>query len=215
MEHLDLLINALIETVFMVSGATGVGLALGVPLGIVLYLTHPKGLKPRRFIYSLLSFGVNACRSVPYIILMVLIIPFTRMLVGTSIGTAGALVPLSVAGLFLFARLTEDCLLSVPKGLLEVGIATGARTLHIITRLSFVECLPGFINGATTIVINMIGFSAMAGAVGGGGLGDLAIRYGYQRYDLKLMWLIVVILVVMVQLVQMGGLYLYRTYNKQ
>ncbi len=89
--------------------------------------------------------------------------------------------------------------------MLEVGVATGARTLNIITRLSFVECLPGFINGATTIVINMIGFSAMAGAVGGGGLGDLAIRYGYQRYDLKLMWLIVIILVVMVQLVQMGG----------
>jgi D-methionine transport system permease protein len=214
MEYLPLLASSLGETLIMVGVATLLGIVLGCPLGILLFTTHPKGIKPNRLIYNIFGFSVNAARSVPYIILMVLMIPLTRFVVGSSIGTAGAIVPLAFAAMLLFARLMEDSLLAVPKGLIEMGVSMGSGTLQLIRFIALPECLPQFINGATTITINIIGFSAMAGAVGGGGLGDLAVRYGYQRYNVVLMWFIVLVLVVLVQVVQMAGQYLYRCVNK-
>src|SRR5262249_44040291 len=159
---------------------------------------------------NLLGSIVNAFRSIPYIILIVLLIPFTRLLVGSSIGLWAAIVPLAVAGFLLIARIGEEAFLTVPKELIETGQAMGATLRQIILKILIPEATPRLVGGITTIVINLIGFSAMAGAVGGGGLGDLAIRYGYQRYELVILAVIVIILVFFVQVVQMMGDYLIR-----
>jgi len=201
----DLVIKALLETVLMVFGSTAFGVLMGVPLGVVLYNASKKGLQPRRVLYQPLSFLVNGARSIPYIILTVLLIPFTRGLIGTSIGTGSAMIPLSIAAGLLVARCVEDALQSVPKGLSEVGISLGASPLQIIHKILLPESMSSIIAGITTVMINIVGYSAMAGTVGGGGLGDLAIRYGYQRYDIVLVVLIVVILIALVQGIQMVG----------
>jgi len=201
----DLLFKALHETLLMVFGSTGFGILLGIPLGVILYNTSSQGLQPCKRIYGPLSFLVNGARSIPYIILTVLLIPFTRQLIGTSIGTGSAVVPLSIAAALLIARCVEDSLQSVPKGLSEVGISLGATPFEIIRKILLPESMAPLIAGITTVMINLVGYSAMAGTVGGGGLGDLAIRYGYQRYDTVLMVLIVVILIALVQGIQMVG----------
>lgn len=201
----DLLFKALYETLLMVFGSTGFGILLGIPLGVILYNTSSQGLQPCKRVYGPLSFLVNGARSVPYIILTVLLIPFTRQLIGTSIGTGSAIVPLSIAAALLIARCVEDALQSVPKGLREVGISSGASPFEIIRKILLPESMAPLIAGITTVMINLVGYSAMAGTVGGGGLGDLAIRYGYQRYDTVLMILIVVILIALVQGIQMIG----------
>jgi len=185
-----------------------------LPLAILLTISAPGGLAPRPLTYRFLDFLVNATRSIPYIILTVLLVPVTRLLVGKSIGTMAAVVPLSLAGALLISRHAGDALRIVPRSLLEVGLAMGATKWQIIRKIMLAESLPSIVSGSTTVVINLIGFSAMAGAVGGGGLGDLAIRYGYQRYDLPLMLIIVVILIVFVQLVQMVGDRLTRHLTK-
>ncbi|MBY0281869.1 MAG: ABC transporter permease [Alphaproteobacteria bacterium] len=201
----DLLFKAFYETLLMVFGSTGIGIALGLPLGVILYNTSEHGLQPSQKIYSPLSFLVNGARSIPYIILTILLIPFTRHLIGTSIGTGSAIVPLSIAAALLIARCTEDALQSVPKGLSEVGISLGASPFEIIRKILLPESMAPLIAGITTVMINLVGYSAMAGTVGGGGLGDLAIRYGYQRYDTLLVVLIVAILIIFVQGIQMAG----------
>jgi D-methionine transport system permease protein len=157
---------------------------------------------------------VNAIRSIPYIILVVLLMPVTRLIVGSSIGTLAAIIPLSLAGTLLIARMVEDSLRNVPQELVEVGLAMGASKRQIITKILLYEAMPSITAGITTVLINLIGFSAMAGTVGGGGLGDLAIRYGYQRYDLSLMGVIVVVLVILVQGIQMVGDFISRKLSK-
>ena len=201
----DLILKALYETIGMVVTSAGISLILGIPLAIWLNLTGQGGLLQSKGLYQISGVIVNALRSIPYIILTVLILPLTKLLVGTSIGMWAAVVPLSIAGLLLVARVAEDALRQVPSGLIEVGLAAGATNRQIIGSIIIPEALPALIAGCTTIIINLIGFSAMAGAVGGGGLGDLAIRYGYQRNDMEIVLIIVTILIVIVQAVQMIG----------
>ncbi len=189
----------------MVGISMVLGTAIGALFACLLVLTKPSGLLPKPFIFNLLGIILNAFRSIPFIILIIVMIPFTRFWVGTSIGTAAATLPLTFAASLLIARIIEDALNTIPKGLIEVGIALGISNLQIILQIQFREALPLIISGLTTVSINIIGFSAMAGTVGGGGLGDLALRYGYQRYDFTLLILIVIILIVMVQCVQMLG----------
>ncbi|MBW8310207.1 MAG: ABC transporter permease [Candidatus Paracaedibacteraceae bacterium] len=211
---IDLLLKSLEETVCMVVVSTIIAVLGGLPLAVYLALTSHKGLKANQFAYGIAGFLVNATRSIPYIILMVLMMPVTRLLVGTTIGVWAATVPLAIAGILLLARLVEDALRQTNYGLIEVGLASGATTSQIVKTIMMPEALPMIISSITTVIVNLIGFSAMAGAVGGGGLGDLAIRYGYQRYELELLCYIVAILVMMVQFVQITGNALVKKFMK-
>lgn len=202
---MTLFFKSLGETLWMVGAASLISFLIGVLLALALWVTSPQGLKPWVFLHHSLGFLINALRSIPYIILVVLMMPITKVLVGTSIGSSAALVPLTLAGILLMARGIDDVFKALPGGLIEVGVAFGGTTSQILRTILLRESWPGIISAVTTVVINLIGFSAMAGAVGGGGLGDLAIRYGYQRYDIELMIIIVVALIVLVQGVQMMG----------
>lgn len=202
---INLLWQAFLETLLMVSFSSIFSIILGGGLGVLLWTYGPTGLHSHTGLYRSFSFLVNAVRSIPYIILIVLMIPVTRLLVGTSIGTFAAIIPLTVAGLLLIARGVEEALKALPPQLLEVGLSCGATPGKIILRILLPEAMPQIVAAVTLVVINIIGFSAMAGAVGGGGLGDLAIRYGYQRYEVGLLFGIVVILIILVQLIQIVG----------
>ncbi|MDF3033073.1 MAG: hypothetical protein K0R76_27 [Alphaproteobacteria bacterium] len=198
----------------MVGASAILSILVGVPLAVLLSITAPNGLWPHSWVNHMLGGCVNAIRSIPYIILVVLLMPVTRLIVGSSIGTLAAIIPLSLAGTLLIARMVEDSLRNVPQELVEVGLAMGASKRQIITKILLYEAMPSITAGITTVLINLIGFSAMAGTVGGGGLGDLAIRYGYQRYDLSLMGVIVVVLVILVQGIQMVGDFISRKLSK-
>ena len=200
-----LLISATWETIYMVLFATAVAVVVGVPLGILLFITRRQGLIPGISVNRVLSFVINVVRSIPFIILMVAITPFTRFVVGTSIGTAAAMVPLTLAAIPFLARIVEAAIEQVPYGLIEATLAMGASPKQIITKVLLPESLPGLVRGITLTLITLVGYSAMAGAIGGGGLGDLAIRYGYQRFELDVMIITVLILVVLVQLLQYAG----------
>ncbi len=201
----QLILQGTIETLLMVFGSTFIGALMGLPLGVLLYNASEDGLNPCPRLYQPLSLVINSARSIPYIILTVLLIPFTRLIIGTSIGTMSAIIPLSIAAALLIGRCVEDALQAVPKGLSEVGVSLGATSFQTIKKIILPEGLPSIIAGITTVTINVVGYSAMAGTVGGGGLGDLAIRYGYQRYDTLLVFIIVAILIVLVQAIQMFG----------
>ena len=211
---LDLLIPSFFETLFMVCVASIFGFVCGVPIALCLWKSSPHGIKPRPLMHKLLSLFINASRSIPYIIFMVLMIPLTRMLVGSSIGTLGATVPLTLASILLYTRFAEEAFYSIPKGMIEAGQVMAARNSQIIRKIVLSEAMPQLIAHLTTLVIMIIGFSAMAGAVGGGGLGDLAIRYGYQRYDILFLSVIVCVLIIMVQCVQMTGDWIVRKLRK-
>ena len=200
-----LLLKASGETVSMVVVSGLIGHLLGLPLGICLYLTAPGRIREHPLLHRILGLGVNVGRSVPFIILLVAIIPFTRILVGTFIGTAAAIVPLAVGAVPFVARLVDGALLEVPGALVEAASSLGARPVQIVWRVLLPEALPGLCNGATITLIALVGYSAMAGAVGGGGLGDLGIRYGYQRFDGTVMAAVVLVLVALVQLIQTVG----------
>ncbi len=213
MAILNLIAQGLYETVLMVATSLILGIVAGGSLGIYLYYHSQHGLKPRLYLYHSLEFIINSIRSIPYIILTVLLIPLTRLLTGSSIGTLSAIVPLSLAAILLIARATEDTFKGIPKGLVEMGLALGAKPRYLIGRILLPEVLSPLIDEITNIAIILVGFSAMAGTVGGGGLGDLAIRYGYQRYDTTLMVLIVIILWILVQLIQGMGRFLSRYFR--
>lgn len=200
-----LLFDGLIETLVMVAVSGGIAAALGIPLGVVLVLTDRGGILQNLGVNRVLGFIVNATRSTPFIILMVAVIPFTRLVVGTSIGTAAAIVPLTLAAIPFIARLVETALREVPAGLIEAAQAMGATPLQIVTKVLLPESLPGIVAGFTITLVSLIGYSAMAGAVGGGGLGDIGIRYGYQRFLPEVMLAVVVVLIVFVQGVQSLG----------
>ncbi|WP_354624344.1 methionine ABC transporter permease [Psychromonas sp. MME2] len=205
-----LLVDALGQTLAMVFTSGFVGFLFGIPLGILLHLSKKSGLLENHALNKILSTVVNMGRSIPFIILLVAIIPFTRFLVGSSIGTAAAIVPLTIAAIPFIARLVEGALLEVPSGLIEAAQAMGAKPAQIITKVLLPEALPGIINAATITLVTLVGYSAMAGTVGGGGLGDVGIRYGYQRFDGSVMLITVVILVILVQLIQSVGDYLVK-----
>lgn len=200
-----LLFDGLLETLVMVGVSGGIGAAFGIPLGVVLILTDRGGILQNVPLNRALGLIVNAARSTPFIILMVAVIPFTRLVVGTSIGTLAAVVPLTIAAIPFIARLVETALREVPAGLIEAADAMGATPLQIVTKVLLPEALPGIIAGLTITLVSLIGYSAMAGAVGGGGLGDIGIRYGYQRFLPEVMLAVVAVLIVFVQGVQSLG----------
>ena len=205
-----LLWEAFLETLFMVGVAGTLGAAVGIPLGILLYSTASGGIRPAGLFNRPLGWLVNAVRSTPFIILLVAIIPLTRLIAGTSIGTAAAIVPLTIAAAPLIARLVETSLREVDKGLIEAAQSMGATDLQIIVKVLIPEALPGIIAGLTIALVALVGASAMAGAIGGGGRGDMGIRYGYQRVMPEVMLAVVVILIAFVQSIQSFGDWLVR-----
>src|SRR3989338_1348710 len=199
------LIKASFETVYMVFVSSLISVALGLVLGAILFITAEKNSISSKWVGRSLGLLVNVIRSLPFIILMILIIPLTRLLVGTSIGTNAAIVPLTLAAIPFFARICESAFAEVPRGLIDTAHAMGASTWQVITKILLPESLPSLIRGATLTIIGLIGYSAMAGVVGGGGLGELAINYGYQRFNMVVMLETVIILLAMVQVIQMLG----------
>jgi len=198
----DLLI-ATGETIYMVVASTFFAVLFGLPLGTLLFTSAR--VKPSPTLNRLIAATINISRSIPFIILLVALIPFTRLIIGTSIGTHAAIVPLTIGAIPFFARLVDNIYQSLPTGLIEAGYAMGANTRQMIRHILLPEALPALIHAITVTAITLVNYSAMAGTVGGGGLGDLAIRYGYQRFDVTVMLATIVILVVIVQLIQMGG----------
>jgi len=204
-EFLDLFFTSFIETLVMVGISGGVGALLGIPLGVTLNITDSHGILPQPTLNKILGLTINAVRSTPFIILLVAVIPFTRLITGSSIGTAAAVVPLTIAATPFVARLVESALREVDAGLIEAAQAMGATNGQIIWKILLPEAFPGIIAGLTITIVSLVGYSAMAGAIGGGGLGDLGIRYGYQRFLPEVMLAVVVILIAFVQLVQSLG----------
>ncbi|AWV20999.1 ABC transporter permease protein [Roseomonas mucosa] len=206
----DLMIDAAWETITMVFVSVLVAVAIGLPLALLLYSTGQGGLRPNGWINRPLGLLINAVRSTPFIILMVAIVPFTRLVAGTSIGTAAAIVPLALASTAFISRLFEGALREVDRGVIEAARAMGATRMQILTRVLVPEAMPGIIAAVTVTLVSLVGYSAMAGAIGGGGLGDLGIRFGYQRFMPEVMATVVVILILFVQGLQSLGDWLVR-----
>ena len=212
---IEALLLSLWQTVQMVAVSAAIAALLGIPLGVLLLTTDRGHILENLPLNRILGAIVNATRSVPFIILMVAIIPLTRLLVGTSIGTVAAIVPLTLAAIPFVGRLMEGALREVDYGLIEAAQSMGASPWEIIRKVLLPEALPAVVSGLTITVVSLIGFSAMAGVIGGGGLGDLAIRFGYQRFRPDVMAATVVILIIMVQAVQIFGDSLSRKVNKK
>ena len=202
---LSLLLMASLETISMVLISAFCAALIGIPVGFALFIYGKDKHKTKPVLYQSIAFIVNASRSIPFIILMVAVIPLTRLIVGTSIGTVAAMVPLTLAAIPFLARLVESALLEIPRGLIEAAEAMGATPLQLVRLILWPEALPGIINAITVTLVSLVGFSAMAGAIGGGGLGDLAIRFGYQRFDGTVMAITVIVLILMVQGLQSLG----------
>ncbi|KVN25043.1 ABC transporter permease [Burkholderia pyrrocinia] len=199
------LLDAIRETLSMVAASAAIAALLGLPLAVILVTTAPGGIYARRGLNAVLGAIVNVFRSTPFIILLVALLPFTRALIGTTIGVWAAVVPLSIAAIPFFARVAEVSLREVDRGLIEAALAMGAKRRHIVWHVLLPEALPGMLGGFTITVVALIGSTAMAGAVGAGGLGDLAIRYGYQRFDTTVMATVIAILIALVSAVQVTG----------
>jgi len=208
-----LLVNATLETIYMVGVATVIAIIVGVPLGLVLFTTRKDGIFQNVAVHKTIATIVNITRSIPFIILMIAIIPFTRLIVGTTIGTTAAMVPLAIAAIPYMGRVVENALKNLNPGLIEAGLAMGASPLQSMRKILLPEAKISILNGTTLMMINLVGYSAMAGAVGGGGLGNIAISYGYQRFDVMIMLATVVILVVIVHLIQYFGDKLARKWS--
>lgn len=207
---INIMIEAIGQTIYMVFFSTLFASVLGFILGIIVTVTAPKGLKPNAVIYKFLDLVINVLRSFPFIILIVFIIPLTRAIVGTPIGETAAIVPLTIAAAPFVARIIESALKEVDSGVIEAAKAFGASNTQIIFKVMLNEAVPSIISGLTLTVISIIGYSAMAGSVGAGGLGKVAISYGYQRYQTDVMIATVIILIIMVQGLQTLGNYLYK-----
>ena len=212
---INLLLQGFLETVQMTVISTVVAVLLGVPLGVILVITSRGHIMQNESVNKVLGAIVNATRSIPFIILMVAIIPFTRLVAGTSIGTTAACVPLTLAAIPFLARLVETAIKEVNGGVIEAAQSMGATPLQIIWKVLLPEALPTLIDNITVLIVNLISYSAMAGAIGGGGLGDIAIRYGYQRFQGDVMLATIIILIVLVQVIQSVGDYLSRKVNKK
>lgn len=204
------IIKAIVETLQMVSISLVIGSLLGIPLGVLLVITKNGGIVKNKAVFSVLNNVINIVRSVPFIILLVAIVPFTRLIVGTSIGTKAAIVPLIVYIIPYIARLVENSLLEVSSGIIEAAEAMGATTIQIIWHFLLPEALGSLILTLTTATIGLIGATAMAGTVGGGGIGDVAVSYGYQRFDTGVIVITVIILIIFVQAIQSLGNILAR-----
>ena len=210
---ISLLLKGLWETIYMTFVSGSFGFIIGLPLGIVLFLTRKGQLLENRVYNRLLSVIVNVFRSIPFIILIVWLIPFTRALIGTSIGVNAALVPLSIGAAPFIARLVENSLLEIRNGLIETARALGANPLQIIVKVLLPEALPSLINNATITLITLVGYSAMGGAVGAGGLGQIGYQYGYVGYNLFIMNTVLVLLILLVFAIQFSGDKLSKKFN--
>ncbi|MDR0323974.1 MAG: ABC transporter permease [Treponema sp.] len=204
-EVLAMLPAATIETIHMTFAATFFACILGFPLGVYLYITSPAGLSSQPMLYNVISRIVNLLRSLPFIILMILLIPLTRLIVKTSIGPTAAIIPLSIAAAPFVARIVESALAEVDHGVITAVKAMGSTNFQIIRKVLVPEALPALVSGLALTIINLIGYSAMAGAIGGGGLGDLAIRYGYYRFRTEVTIGAVIVILLLVEAVQITG----------
>lgn len=201
-EYGNVLTDGVWDTLVMVVISTAFAYLIGLPLGVALILTQPHGIRPHRGVYRVLDWIVNIGRSVPFIILMVAIMPFTRMVVGTTIGVKGAIVPLVVSAAPFIARMVETSLNEVDAGVVEAAQSMGASNLQIVWKVYLPEAVPSLILGASISIITLLGYTAIAGAVGAGGLGDLAVRYGYQRRVTSMMVVTVIFIIILVQVIQ-------------
>ena len=201
-----LLLNGLVETVYMTLVSTALGYLIGLPLGILLTVTDKEGIRPNAFVYRILDVIINIMRSIPFLILLILLIPFTRLLVGKSYGTTATIVPLVVSAAPYIARMVESSLKEVDAGVIEAARSMGASNATIVFRVLLVEAKTSLITGATITLGTILGYSAMAGTVAGGGLGDIAIQYGYYRWKTDIMLITVALLVVLFQIFQMIGM---------
>ncbi|MBQ3384398.1 MAG: ABC transporter permease [Erysipelotrichaceae bacterium] len=206
----DIILKAAGQTLTMVFWSTLFSVLLGFIPAIILTLTAPDGLRPNRIVYEVLSFLVNTFRSFPFVILMVIIIPLTRAIAGTTIGTQAAIVPLTVCAIPFIARVFENALRETDAGVIEAARSFGASDWQILFRVYFKESIPRMLNGIILLTINILGYSAMAGTLGGGGIGDIAIRYGYQKYSTEYLVVCSLILIAFVQLVQSFGNWVYK-----
>ena len=215
LDLINLVVQATGESLFMVAVAALFGTLFGLPLGIFLATSRKGELFEAPAANKILGVIVNATRSTPFIILVVAIIPFTRLIAGTSIGSGAAIVPLTIASAPFIARLVEGAIREVDSGLIETASSFGAAPLQVVLKVLIPEALPGLVLALTLAVVSLLGYSAMVGAVGGGGLGDLGIRYGYQRFMPDMMLAVVVVLIALVQSVQTAGDYLARRVNRR
>jgi len=204
-ETLSMLPIATLETVYMTFVSTFFACLLGFPIGVYLFVTSPAGLAPRAITYNVFSRIVNILRSLPFIILMILLIPLTRLIIKTSIGPTAVIIPLSIAAAPFVARVAESALSEVDYGVLIAARAMGSTNFQIIRKVLIPEALPSLVSGLTLTIINLIGYSAMAGAIGGRGLGDLAIRYGYYRFRIDVTIGAVIVITILVELIQIAG----------
>ncbi|TXI92555.1 MAG: ABC transporter permease [Neisseriales bacterium] len=207
--------QATLDTLFMLGFAVLFSTIIGIPVGLLLFLTNKGGILQNRLVYSLLSFVVNVLRSIPFIILLIVMIPTTTFLVGTSLGAKGTIPPLVVGAFPFFARLVENSLKEIEKGIFHMAESCGATTWQIIWHILLPEIMPSLVASITVTAIALVSYTAMAGAVGGGGLGDLAIRYGYQRFETEVMITTVVLMVIMVQVIQFLGDFLVKIIRKK
>lgn len=207
--------EAILETLFMVGISLAAAVLLGLPLGMLLFFTAKGQLYANRFWYQILNGFVNIVRSFPFLLFVVFMIPITRWLVGTAIGTIAASVPLSIVSLAIYSRQVEQALHDVPRGVLEAARAMGATRLQMMFKFMLVEARSGLVLGLTTSMISFISYSTVMGVVGGGGVGDFAIRYGYQRFETELMLAVILLMIVLVQLIQLAGSLLSRWLDKR
>lgn len=213
-DTLEMLGQALFETVYMVGLSAVFSVIIGSIFAIIMIVTAPDGLHPVKWLYKVLDVVVNILRSFPFVILIVVLVPVTRLIVGTSIGTDGSIVPLTVAAAPFVTKVIEGALREVDPGVIEAAKSFGANNVQIIFRVMVKEAMPSIMSGIVLTIINLVGYSAMAGAVGGGGLGQLAINYGYQRFQTDITVYTVIILIILVQLVQGCGDLTYKKLSK-
>lgn len=206
---------AIPQTIYMVLLASIIATVFGMILGIILTLTRPGGLREIKSLYSFLDFVVNIMRSLPFIILMIVVLPLTKVIVGKGYGTNASIVPLSISAIPFVARIIEGYLIQVDKGIIDAAKSMGATTSQIVFKVLIPESMPAIVNGITLTIINIIGYSAMAGAIGGGGLGDVALRYGYQRGQTDVLFVTVVVIIIFVQLIQFVGNIISNNINKK
>lgn len=214
-EVVTMIENGIVETLYMTLVSTFFGYLFGLPMGVLLCITDKDGLKPNRVIYKILDVIANIVRSIPFLILLILLIPFTRLILGKSYGSTATIVPLVAAAIPFIARMVESSLKEVDAGVIEAARAMGAGTFRIIVKVLLVEGRTSIITGATIAIGTILGYSAMAGAVGGGGLGDIAVRYGYYRYQTDIMIVTVVLLVLTVQIFQSVGMFIAKHLDKR
>ena len=211
----DLILPSLWETLYMVFFSTIFSLILGFPLGILLVITEKDGIWEKTILNNILNGIINIFRSFPFIILMILLFPLSRVIVGSTIGTTATIVPLSIAAAPFVARVIESSLREVDSGVIEFGLSMGANVTEIVFKILIPEAMPSLILGITLTIINLVGYSAMAGAIGGGGLGDLAIRFGLYRFQTDIMIVSVIIIILLVQSIQYLGNKLSNVINKK